>query len=69
MTVVAVIGAGSLVGRAVLGRLQAAEDVELILGIDVVEPEMPVAKLEFRPVDVRDLLLQLALDGADAVVH
>ena len=69
MTVVAVIGAGSLVGRAVLGRLQAAEDVELILGIDVVEPEMPVAKLEFRPVDVRDRLLPLALDGADAVVH
>jgi UDP-glucose 4-epimerase len=69
MTTVAVTGASSPIGKALLERLDADDAVDRIIGIDEVEPEMPVAKLEYRPSDVRDRLLAVALDGADVVVH
>lgn len=69
MTTVAVTGASSPVGRALLERLDADEAVSTIVGIDTVEPQMPVAKLEFRLGDIRDQLLSVLLDGADVVVH
>jgi nucleoside-diphosphate-sugar epimerase len=69
VSTVAVIGTGTLIGRALLVRLQAAPDVDAIIGIDADEPEMPVGKLDFRVADIRDPLLPLALDQADAVVH
>lgn len=69
MTTVAVLGASGPVGRALLERLDADRAVESIVGVDLTEPEMPVAKLQFRTADVRDRLLPVALDGADAVVH
>lgn len=69
MTTVAVVGAASPVGQALLERLDADPAVSAIIGIDAVEPQMPVAKLTYRPTDVRDQLLALALAGADVVVH
>jgi UDP-glucose 4-epimerase len=69
MTTVAVTGAGGLLGRAVLERLDADRAVDRIIGIDLVEPPMPVAKLDMRIADLRDPLLDRALDGADVVVH
>jgi nucleoside-diphosphate-sugar epimerase len=69
MTTVAVIGAAGAVGKALLERLDADAAVERLIGIDCDEPDMPVAKLEFRTADVRDQLLPVALDGADVVVH
>jgi UDP-glucose 4-epimerase len=69
MATVAVTGAGGLLGRAVLERLDADRTVDRIIGIDVVEPPMPVAKLDMRVADLRDPLLDRALDGAEVVVH
>lgn len=69
MTTVAVTGAASAVGRALLERLDADRSVTRIIGLDLREPEMPVAKLDFRVTDVRDALLPLALEGAETIVH
>lgn len=69
MSTVAVMGAGGSLGRAVLAHLDADDRVERIIGLDVVPPPMPVAKLDFRTVDIRDRLLGQALAGADVVVH
>ncbi|HWB72805.1 MAG TPA: NAD-dependent epimerase/dehydratase family protein [Egibacteraceae bacterium] len=69
MTTVAVTGATGSVGRALLERLEADRTVDRIVGVDLNEPDMPVAKLDFRPGDVRDPLLAHALAGAGTVVH
>ncbi len=69
MTTVAVIGAATPAGQALLERLDADPSITRILGVDVDEPQMPVAKLEVRQADVRDRLLAVALEGADVVVH
>lgn len=69
MTTVAVIGASGPVGQALLERLDGAPAVERIVGVDVVEPDMPVAKLDFAIADVRDRLLSVVLDGVDVVVN
>lgn len=69
MTTVAVIGAASPVGQALLERLDADPAVARLIGVDCDEPSMPVAKLELRISDVRDQLLALSLSDADVVVH
>ncbi|MBA2319096.1 MAG: NAD-dependent epimerase/dehydratase family protein [Euzebyales bacterium] len=69
MSTIAVTGASGPVGRALLERLDADPAVTRIVGVDVVEPPMPVAKLDMRTTDVRDRLLPLALDGVDVLVH
>ena len=69
MSTVAVTGATTPAGRALLPRLDADPSVDRILALDVEEPGMPVAKLEFRAADVRDPLLPNALAGADVIVH
>nr|MDQ3343881.1 NAD-dependent epimerase/dehydratase family protein [Actinomycetota bacterium] len=69
MTTVAVTGAGGFAAAALLKRLDADRTIEHVIGLDRVEPQMPVAKLDFRVADVRDPRLALALEGADAIVH
>jgi nucleoside-diphosphate-sugar epimerase len=69
MTTVAVTGAGGFAAAALLKRLDADPTIEHVIGLDRVEPQMPVAKLDFRVADVRDPRLALALEGADAIVH
>jgi UDP-glucose 4-epimerase len=69
MTTVAVIGAATPVGQALLERLDADDAVDRLIGVDCDEPSMPVAKLEVRIADVRDQVLAVALEGADVVVH
>ncbi|MPZ73533.1 MAG: NAD-dependent epimerase/dehydratase family protein [Nitriliruptorales bacterium] len=66
---VAVAGAANFVAAAVLERLDADRSITRLIGLDCDEPPMPVAKLDFRTVDVRDPLLSVALDEADVVVH
>lgn len=66
---VAVTGAANFVAAAVLERLDADRRIGRILGVDCDEPQMPVAKLDFRIADVRDPILAVALDGADVVVN
>ncbi|HVM00486.1 MAG TPA: NAD-dependent epimerase/dehydratase family protein [Egibacteraceae bacterium] len=69
MSTVAVTGANSPVGRALVARLDAARSVTRVVAVDLDEPDMPAAKLEFRTADVRDPLLPNALAGADVVVN
>lgn len=69
MSTVAVTGANGAIGRALIARLDGERSVTRILAVDLLEPEMPVAKLEFRTADVRDPLLPNALRDADVVVH
>lgn len=69
MSTVAVTGANSAVGRALIARLDGERSVSRILAVDVDEPGMPAAKVDFRTADVRDRLLPNALRGADVVVH
>jgi len=69
MTTVAVTGAGGFTAAALLERLDADRAIDRVIGVDCVEPQMPVAKLDFRVADIRDPLLALALTGADAIVH
>lgn len=69
MSTVAVTGASGAAGRALITRLDAEPSVTRILAVDVDEPDMPAAKLEFRTADVRDALLANALRDADVVVH
>jgi nucleoside-diphosphate-sugar epimerase len=69
MTTVAVTRAAGPVGQALLERLDADPAITRIIGIDLVEPAMPVAKLTYRTADLRDRLLGLAVADADVVVH
>ena len=66
---VAVTGAAGFMGAAVLERLDSDRRVEGIVGVDVTEPQMPVAKLDFRAADLRDPLLGVLFAGVDVVVH
>lgn len=69
MTTVAVTGASSALGQAVLAHLDADDGVDRLLGLDVTSPQMPAAKLDFRTADLRDPVLDQALSGADVVVQ
>lgn len=69
MTTVAVTGASSALGQAVLAHLDDDDRVDRLVGLDVTSPQMPAAKLDFRTADTRDLLLDQALSGVDAVVQ
>ncbi len=69
MRTVAVTAAAGAVGRELLALLDADPRVGEILGVDVVEPDMPPASLEFRVADPRDPVLASVLRGADVVVH
>lgn len=69
MTTVAVTAADRPVGRALLERLDADTTVDRVVALDTRAPPMPVAKLDFRPVDLRDRLLHLQLDDVDVLVH
>lgn len=69
MSTVAVVGASTTLGRALLERLDADRAVGRIIGVDLEPPPMPVAKLDFRTGEARDPLLPLALSGAQTVVY
>lgn len=69
MTTVAVTGASSALGHAVLAHLDDDDRVDRLVGLDVTSPEMPPAKLDFRTADIRDRVLDQALSGVDVVVQ
>ncbi len=65
--VIAVTGAGSGLGRAVLDRLAAREDLGGLVGIDAVPGR--VDGVVWRAMDVRDPLLATRLTGVTVLVH
>lgn len=66
---IAVTGASGLVGQRLLSRLADREDVQRIVGLDVLEPRRRVRKLEFHRVDIAGAELKPLLEGVDALVH
>jgi nucleoside-diphosphate-sugar epimerase len=69
MTTVAVTDTSRPVGRALLERLDGDPGVERVVALDTRAPPMPVAKLDFRPVDLRDRVLDVKLAGVDVIAH
>jgi nucleoside-diphosphate-sugar epimerase len=69
MPTVAVTGASGYLGRKVLERLGADEDVSRVVGIDVVEPSFSTRNLEFYRLDVRSPELGDVIAGCTALVH
>ncbi|MCU1595054.1 MAG: Nucleoside-diphosphate-sugar epimerase-like protein [Frankiales bacterium] len=65
--VVAVTGAATGLGRALLERLAARNDLEGLVGIDTTAVQ--VEGVIWRRADVRDPLLATRLAGVDTVVH
>ncbi len=66
MTIVAVVGASTLVGRAVLSCLQRERSVQEIVAVDPGEIDMPVGKLRLGG---HKRLLPDAIEDAEVVVH
>lgn len=69
MSTVAVTHASRPVGRALLERLDGDPAVERVVALDTQAPPMPVAKLDFRPVDLRDRVLDVKLADVDVIAH
>lgn len=69
--VVAVTGAGSDLGAAVLARLASSPQLESVIGVDttVAAPAEEVGEVAWRQFDPGDPRLAQALDGVNAVVH
>ena len=66
---VVVAGAANFIAAAVLERLDADRRIGRLIALDCEEPPMPVAKMDFRTVDVRDPMLAVSMDQADVAVH
>jgi nucleoside-diphosphate-sugar epimerase len=67
---VVVTGAAGAIGRALLARLSAGDEVGKVVAIDVRRSEEPTGDdVAWRIGDVRDPVLAQRLAGADAVVH
>ena len=64
---IAVLGAATPVGRAVLRAL--AEHEPAPIAVDGTAPPRLPGRVEVKLMDARDRLLPLALEGADVVVH
>lgn len=70
MVTIAITGVAGLLGRRLLEALEARDDVDRLLGVDVRAPTgVRTSKLAFRHLDVRDGGLTDALRGVDVLVH
>ena len=66
---VAVTGISGYLGQLIAPRLDAAPDVDAILGLDRVPPQHQSPKMTFASVDVRTADFATLLRGCDAVIH
>lgn len=69
MSTVAITGVSGYIAQRLVHRLDADENIERIIGIDVVEPKFRPRKLDFHRLDIRDPQIAEIVSGADAVVH
>jgi nucleoside-diphosphate-sugar epimerase/putative sterol carrier protein len=67
--IVAVTGAGGSLGRALVERLAARDDVERIIALDRKAPHAATEKVEGRACDVRDADIADHFEGCTAVFH
>jgi nucleoside-diphosphate-sugar epimerase len=69
MSHVAITGCASRFAQALLPALEADALIERIVGIDLVAPVGPYAKLEFHQQDIRSPSVKETLTGCDTLVH
>ncbi len=69
MTTVAITGVSGYIAQRLLHRLEADEEIERVIGVDIVPPRGETKKLEFHRLDIRDPQLGDAISGSDVVVH
>ncbi len=69
MTTVAITGVSGYIAQRLLDRLEADDEIERVIGVDIVPPRKKTKKLEFHRLDIRDPQLADAISGSDAVVH
>jgi nucleoside-diphosphate-sugar epimerase len=69
-TTIAITGVGGLLGCRLVTALEARDDVERIVGLDVRRPTgVTTSKLAYRLADVRDPAFVDGLRGVDVLVH
>ena len=68
---VLITGVSRFLGLRLAKRLEQEDDVELVVGVDLEEPPIPIKKLEFVRVDIRNPLIARVLETTkvDTLVH
>ncbi len=68
---VLITGVSRFLGLRLAKRLEEDDDVELVVGVDLEQPPIPIKKLEFVRVDIRNPLIARVLETTkvDTLVH
>jgi UDP-glucose 4-epimerase len=68
---VLITGVSRFLGLRLAKRLEAEEDVEALIGVDLDEPPVPIEGLDFIRADIRSPLIARLLEAskADTIVH
>jgi UDP-glucose 4-epimerase len=68
---VLITGVSHFLGLRLAKRLEDDDDVELIVGVDLEEPPIPIKGLEFMRADIRNPLIARVIEstGVDTLVH
>lgn len=68
---VLITGVSRFLGLRLAKRLEQDDDVELVVGVDLEEPPVPIKKLDFVRVDIRNPLIARVLETTkvDTIVH
>jgi UDP-glucose 4-epimerase len=68
---VLITGVSRFLGLRLAKRLEEDDDVELVVGVDLREPPLPIQKLDFVRVDIRNPLIARVLETTkvDTIVH
>lgn len=66
-----ITGVSRFLGLRLAKRLEEDEDVELVVGVDLEQPPIPISKLEFVRVDIRNPLIARVLETTkvDTLIH
>ncbi|HJR45507.1 MAG TPA: NAD-dependent epimerase/dehydratase family protein [Actinomycetota bacterium] len=68
---VLITGVSRFLGLRLAKRLEQDDDVELVVGVDLEDPPLPIKKLEFVRVDIRNPLIARVLETTkvDTLIH
>lgn len=68
---VLITGVSRFLGLRLAKRLEEDDDVELVIGVDLQEPPLPIEKMDFVRVDIRNPLIARVLETTkvDTLIH
>src|SRR5215471_11717621 len=69
MQKIAVTGCASRFAKVLLPLLDNDQDIEQIIGVDLVAPTATYNKLAFHKLDIRDPAIKETLAGCDILIH